>query len=176
MPIFNLIVQNAFDHSRLGVVTASVQLFRQIGATVGVAIMGSVLNNGLTRHLESLANDPSTKQLAAGTGKALDVSHVNANQLQGLLSPQAQHAATSHIANISPEKQQGILSAYQHFITGLKTALSSSISEVFIIAGVLVSIAFVASFFLKEIPLRTSNDHKDHPLVTEGGAPGGGPS
>jgi multidrug resistance protein len=176
MPIFNLIVQNAFDHSRLGVVTSSVQLFRQIGATVGVAIMGSVLNNSLTKHLSSLANDPNTQKLAAGTGKSLDVSHVNSNQLQTLLSPQAQHAATSQIANVSPEKQQGILSAYEHFISGLKTALSSSISEVFIIAGVLVSIAFIASFFLKEIPLRTTQDHKDHPLVTEGGAPGGGPS
>jgi len=176
MPIFNLIVQNAFDHSRLGVVTSAVQLSRQIGATVGVAIMGSVLNNGLSKHLSNLANDPSTKQLAATPGKTLDIAHVNSNQLQGLLSPEAQHAATTQIANVSPEKQQGVLAAYQHFITGLKTALSSSISEVFIIAGVLVSIAFIASFFLKEIPLRTSHDHKDHPLLTEGGAPGGGPS
>jgi MFS family permease len=176
MPIFNLIVQNAFDHSKLGVATSSVQLSRQIGATVGVAIMGSVLNNGLAKHLGSLANEPSTQQLAANTGKSLDVSHVNSNQLQTLLSPQAQHAATSQIANLPPEKQHGILAAYEHFINGLKTALSSSISEVFIIAGSLMVIAFIASWFLKEIPLRTSNDHKDHPLVTEGGAPGGTPS
>jgi EmrB/QacA subfamily drug resistance transporter len=176
MPIFNLIVQNAFDHSRLGVVTSSVQLSRQIGATVGVAIMGSVLNNSLSKHLSSLAADPSTQKLAASTGKSLDVAHVNSNQLQTLLSPQAQHTVTSQIAQITPEKQQGVLGAYGHFITGLKTALASSISEVFIIAGVLVSVAFIASWFLKEVPLRTTQDHKDHPLVTEGGAPGGGPS
>jgi EmrB/QacA subfamily drug resistance transporter len=175
MPIFNLIVQNAFDHSRLGVVTASVQLSRQIGATVGVAIMGSVLNNSLTRHLSNLAADPNTQKLAHATGKSVDVSQINSNQLQVILSPQAQHVATTQISKLSPEKQQGALTAYEHFITGVKTALSSSISEVFIIAGVLVSVAFVASFFLKEIPLRTTQEHKPHPLVTEGGAPGGGP-
>jgi hypothetical protein len=116
MPIFNLIVQNAFDHSKLGVVTSSVQLFRQIGATVGVAIMGSVLNNSLTKHLSSLAHDPSTRQLAASTGKNLDISHVNSNQLQGLLSPQAQHAATSQIANASPGKQQAVLRCLRAFL------------------------------------------------------------
>jgi EmrB/QacA subfamily drug resistance transporter len=176
MPIFNLIVQNAFDHSRLGVVTASVQLSRQIGATVGVAIMGSVLNNSLTRHLSNLAAEPNTQKLAHATGKSVDVSQINSNQLQVILSPQAQHAATTQISKVSPENQQSALAAYEHFITGVKTALSSSISEVFIIAGILVSIAFIASFFLKEIPLRTTQDRKPHPLVTEGGAPGGGPS
>ncbi|HVV39257.1 MAG TPA: MDR family MFS transporter [Candidatus Paceibacterota bacterium] len=49
MPIFTNIVQNAFDHSKLGVVTASTQLFRSLGATVGVAILGSILNNSLAQ-------------------------------------------------------------------------------------------------------------------------------
>jgi hypothetical protein len=123
-----------------------------------------------------LAADPNTQKLAHATGKSLDVSQINSNQLQVVLSPQAQHAATTQISKVSPENQQSALAAYEHFITGVKTALSSSISEVFIIAGILVSIAFIASFFLKEIPLRTTQDRKPHPLVTEGGAPGGGPS
>ncbi len=126
MPIFNLIVQNAFDHSRIGVVTASVQLFRSIGATVGVAIMGSVLNNRLAQNL-------------AHTG-----THISSSQLSNL-NPQ----------NISP---------------AVKSALSSSIADVFLIGGLVVSLAFFASWFLKEVPLRDT--HEVRPTASEGGAPG----
>lgn len=48
-PIFILAVQNAFDHSKMGVVTASTQLFRSIGGTVGTAVLGGVLNNRLNQ-------------------------------------------------------------------------------------------------------------------------------
>jgi EmrB/QacA subfamily drug resistance transporter len=176
MPVFNLVVQNAFDHSKLGVATSSVQLSRSIGSTVGVAIMGSILNNSLARHLSAIASDPNTQKIAAATGKHLDVSNLNANQLQGLVSPQAQHAATSKIANLPPASQHEALTAYTHFLSSVKGALASSISEVFLISGIVVSIAFFAAWFLKEIPLRTAQDQKPHPLVSEGGAPGGTPN
>jgi len=51
--IFNAIVQNAFDKRFLGTATASVQLFRSIGGTVGTALLGGLFNYGLqTQHLE----------------------------------------------------------------------------------------------------------------------------
>jgi EmrB/QacA subfamily drug resistance transporter len=51
-PIFNVVVQAAFDKHYLGSVTASVQMFRTVGATVGTALMGGLLNYFLTtRHL-----------------------------------------------------------------------------------------------------------------------------
>lgn len=124
MPIFNLIVQNAFPHSLLGVATSSVQLFRSIGATIGVAVMGSILNNRLAHNLGGAA-------------------HFSANQLQNTN------------ARALP--------------TVVKQALSSSISDVFLIGGIVVSGAFIASWFLKEIPLRTSHEY---PTASEGGAPG----
>lgn len=127
MPIFNLIVQNAFPHKLLGIATASVQLFRSIGATVGVAVMGSILNNRLIHHLASLHSSAA----------------VSANQLSNL-NPRS----------ISPP---------------IRAALASSISEVFLIGGIVVSLAFFASWFLKEVPLKTA---KDYPTASEGGAPG----
>ena len=128
MPIFNLIVQNAFDHSRLGVVTASVQMFRSIGATVGVAIMGSILNNRLSQKL------------------AHSAMHVTANQLSNL-----------NAKNVTP---------------AIKNALASSISDVFLIGGLVVSLAFFASFFLKEIPLRSSHEPFTESVGKEVNAPG----
>lgn len=44
MPVFTLAVQNAFEYSKLGVVTASSQLFRSLGAVVGVTLLGSLMN------------------------------------------------------------------------------------------------------------------------------------
>jgi EmrB/QacA subfamily drug resistance transporter len=125
MPIFNLIVQNAFPHSRLGVATASVQLFRSIGATIGVAVMGSILNNRLAHQLAGHAAKFSANQLSSLNGKNIPVP--------------------------------------------VKDALSHSISDVFLIGGLVVSIAFFASWFLKEVPLRTAHDY---PTASEGGAPG----
>ena len=123
MPIFQLIVQNAFEHRLLGVATASVQLFRSIGATIGVAVMGSILNNQLRRHLAHLA--------ANGAATA-------GNQLSSL-NPRSVPLP-------------------------IKSALSSSISEVFLISGIIVSVAFFASLFLQEIPLRTSHEHQPAPV------------
>jgi EmrB/QacA subfamily drug resistance transporter len=124
MPIFNLIVQNAFPQTLLGIATSSVQLFRSVGATIGVAVMGSILNNRLAHNLSGAA-------------------HVSANQLQ----------------NVNAKS----------IPLPVKHALSVSISDVFLIGGLVVSIAFIASWFLKEIPLRTA---KDYPTASEGGAPG----
>lgn len=127
MPIFNLIVQNAFPHSRLGIVTASVQLFRSIGATIGVAVMGSILNNRLSHHL-------------------VHGAAVSANQLSNV-----------NAKSISEP---------------IKNALSNSISDVFLISGLIVSIAFFASWFLKEVPLRTSHEHPVAEIGKEVNAPG----
>jgi EmrB/QacA subfamily drug resistance transporter len=176
MPVFNLVVQNAFDHSKLGVATSSVQLARSIGSTVGVAIMGSIMNNSLAHHLSEVANDPNTQKIAAATGNQTNLSSLDANQLQTVVSPQAQHAFTSKIAELPASNQPDALASYAHFLNRVKSALASSISEVFLISGLIVSIAFFAALFLKEIPLRTAQDQKTHPLVSEGGAPGGGPS
>jgi EmrB/QacA subfamily drug resistance transporter len=50
--IFNIVVQNAFEKRYLGTATASVQLARSIGGTVGTALLGGLFNYGLqTQHL-----------------------------------------------------------------------------------------------------------------------------
>lgn len=43
-PIFTVVVQAAFGPGVLGVATASVQMFRTVGATVGAALLGGLLN------------------------------------------------------------------------------------------------------------------------------------
>ncbi|MBU0981610.1 MFS transporter [Patescibacteria group bacterium] len=52
MPIFNIILQNTFSRSKIGVVTASAQLFRSVGGSVGVAMAGAVFNSVMTKEAD----------------------------------------------------------------------------------------------------------------------------
>src|SRR5690606_9328426 len=45
MSLFTIITQNAFPIQKLGEVTASLQFFRSIGGTIGVAVLGTVMPN-----------------------------------------------------------------------------------------------------------------------------------
>ena len=45
MSTFTVIVQNQYPNNRLGEVSAGLQFFRSIGATVGLAVFGTILNN-----------------------------------------------------------------------------------------------------------------------------------
>lgn len=79
MPLFTLAIQNAVDVRRLGQATTAAQFFRQIGATVGAAVMGGVLAGSITAsfsHIEmpaSISTDDalSVERMAATGGGAL---------------------------------------------------------------------------------------------------------
>src|SRR5213079_2013483 len=47
MQVFVLSVQNAVPRSRIGSATALTQFARQMGATIGVTVMGTIVNHGL---------------------------------------------------------------------------------------------------------------------------------
>jgi EmrB/QacA subfamily drug resistance transporter len=111
-PVFSVTVQNAVDHKYLGVATASSQFFRQIGGTIGVSVMGTVMSY---RFAEKLA------ELTGGGAGAAPV-------------------------NPSPEMLQKAQAA----------ALSYAMTGVFWVGVVVVSAAFLLTFWLKEIPLRTT--------------------
>ncbi|MFE3542785.1 MDR family MFS transporter [Nocardia sp. NPDC059177] len=79
MQILTLIVQNAFPARVVGTATASINYFRQVGATIGSAVVGSVFASRLATLLQEKlggVNDPSG---AAGSGmKSLTPASVNA--------------------------------------------------------------------------------------------------
>jgi len=62
MPLFTLAVQNAVPPERLGTASSATQFFRQIGSTIGIALMGAVLAASLQSELT--ANLPTQFQNA----------------------------------------------------------------------------------------------------------------
>lgn len=164
-PVFNLAVQNAFDHSRLGVVTASTQLFRSIGGTVGTAILGGVMNTALTKKLGDLSSDPFVKMIGKSQSQ-FDLSHIDANKLQAILTGQGRSAIENRLELLPPMMKPYAMTAFYDFLNKVKAAFASSVVEVFIISTVVMGMAFLMTFFLKEIPLRKT--HAKNPAEAAG--------
>ncbi|KEQ25110.1 MDR family MFS transporter [Paenibacillus tyrfis] len=149
MPVFSLTVQNAVSPKDLGVATASSQLFRSLGGTIGIAVMGTVMSTGMTNKLQEI--------LASGRG--VDLSKLDpkvAEKLAAFHNPQMlldQPKLAQIQAALPPELQ----TVFGQMIDSLREALSYSLANVFLAGAALLVVALVLTFFLKEIPLRTGS-------------------
>jgi len=142
MPLFVLTVQNAVDPSQLGVATSSVQLFRQIGGTVGVSLMGTIMSHQMSLKLnQSISSEAKNLIATTGMGKLTNP--------QVLFDPEGIEKIK---ASIPPEA----LSVFQNVLEGVRISLASAIESVFFYSFIIMAINLVLVFFLKEIPLRRS--------------------
>ncbi len=124
---FTLIVQNSVEHRDMGIATAATQLFRSIGSTVGIALLGTVMTQSLRDELPRRLPPEAMAQLAtAGAGQGAGAL-LDPTQLAQLPAP---------------------------IVAVVREALAAAIHNVFVAALPLVVIAFVAVLFLREVPLR----------------------
>ncbi|MEK3686837.1 MULTISPECIES: MDR family MFS transporter [unclassified Paenibacillus] len=161
MPVFTLTVQNAVAPQMLGVATATTTLFRNLGGTIGIAVMGTVMNTTLTHKLES----------AVASGKGPDLSKLDpeaAGQLTAFMNPQLllDQPKLKELHTTLPEQ---IRPLFNQLIEMLRGALSDSLTVVFLSGTALLVIAAVLVLFLKEIPLRSS-ESKTEAAAEEAGA------
>ncbi|WAL41008.1 DHA2 family efflux MFS transporter permease subunit [Brevibacterium sp. BRM-1] len=79
MQILVLIVQNSFPVSMVGTATASNNFFRQIGATLGMSIIGSLFTNRLMNNLQEGMQGlgANAQKAAGGSSSSLTPSLVN---------------------------------------------------------------------------------------------------
>ncbi|WP_438447612.1 MDR family MFS transporter [Gorillibacterium sp. sgz5001074] len=149
MPVFSLTVQNAVKPADLGVATASSQLFRNMGGTIGIAVMGTIMATSLKDQL---------KQLIA-SGHGADLSKVDpavAKQLAAFQNPQIllDQPKLEQLHKSLPDAVQPL---FAKLVEMLRDALAASLTTVFLWGTGLLLVALLLTFFLKEIPLRTSN-------------------
>jgi EmrB/QacA subfamily drug resistance transporter len=163
-PVFNIAVQNAFGPERVGEVTASVQLARNVGGTVGTAILGGVMNSQLTKHLATVGSDPFVKAMTA-IDPANPIADVNKDSIQSLLNPTVQDSIRASLTQAPGG--EALTTLFNTFIETLKGAFTSSVVQVFVVATVLMVVAWIVVIFLPEIKLRTS--HKDESPLEKAG-------
>jgi EmrB/QacA subfamily drug resistance transporter len=151
-PIFTLTVQNAIEHKYLGVATSSVQLFRQLGGTIGVSIMGSIMNNMLADQF----SEKSQKLVAATPNATPQMSE----QIKDLANPQVllnPSTLSEKFSSLPPESVMFM----KKVLAILRESLSFALNGVFLTGALVMTAALILTFFfLKEIPLRTSNEDK----------------
>jgi EmrB/QacA subfamily drug resistance transporter len=121
MQVLVVAVQNAVSYKDLGVATSGNTLLRNVGSSVGTAVIGTIFATQLASKL------------------AHDFPHApNLVQDSRTLSSAA-------LAGLPPSVRADFLNAY-----------SQALGTAFRVAGVVSIVAFVASWFIKELPMRTT--------------------
>lgn len=149
-PIFILTIQNAVEHEHLGVATSSAQLFRQLGGTVGVSLMGTILSSQMSSRIQSSAL-PIAEENLTEEAKA---EFAQLQNPKNLMDPEKIQAIRSDM----PER---FAASFETMLSFLRDTLQQALTGVFLTALVIILTGFVLSLFLKEIPLRTTNQKKD---------------
>ena len=132
-PIYTLAVQNVAPHAQMGAATASTQFFRSIGATLGVAVFGSVL---LTMY-----HDRFQHSIPPGTPTRLVSLFDNPLLLQRGLPA---------MGAVPP----GAMEMLRQLLGNVRQALLAGLHSIFVMGAILMVVAVAVNFFLKEVPLR----------------------
>jgi Na+/melibiose symporter-like transporter len=151
MPLYTIAVQNAVPYSMLGSASSSVPFFRSIGGAVGLAILGSVMNNRFAS--EFLTQIPQSVKTLVPPARLDELVH----NPQALISPEAQAQLKSSLSLLGSQGS----AIYDQLLHGLRQALALAITEAFLIGFFVTLAALIVTFFLKEIPLKKHHDTEE---------------
>lgn len=152
MALYNLIVQNALPQ-KIGQATSAMVFFRQIGGTIGLAAMGSVMTSAYLPAFKN-ALSAAVKQFVPATTLAVF------NNPQILLSPDALTKMQAGAAARGPQA----LALFHQIIEAVKIGLAQGIHNVFVLSLGLMIVGLVTVLFLKEIPLKGGRTTKENTL------------
>jgi EmrB/QacA subfamily drug resistance transporter len=160
LPLFMLAVQNAVPHRVMGISTSTMQFLRSVGGTMGVAVMGSLINGTLATEL--VANTP--RQVSENAPPTLlDQLH----DPQFLLSPEQLGAVRDAFQQLGP----GGAGLFELSISAVRTSLATAISDAFLVAMFVTLASVFVGAFLKEVPLRRAYDFEGEPSAAAAPAP-----
>lgn len=165
MPVMNLAVQNEFAQRDLGVATSSSQLFRSLGSTIGVAVFGAMLTAGLANGLVGIQNDAYVKKLAQSEVVQKFGSLESSDTLLNINMPDTKQKITDgfneSIAKLPEAVQQQAREQFEksqnEFAYRVTHAFSDSLQHIFRISAMMMLIAAVLVFMVKEKPLRSAD-------------------
>ena len=151
MSVFTLTVQNAVAPHQIGVATASSQLFRNLGGTIGIAVMGSIMSASIAKKMTELAGTKGQQAIPVSTDPALAEKLALFNNPQNLLD---QPKIEATLKSLPPESQV----LFSKMLATVQEALSYAITTTFLVGAIMAAIAVLLACFLKEIPLRSGKN------------------
>jgi len=127
MQTYTLVVQNAVERIDMAVATSATQLSRSMGAAIGLAILGTILTQGMATSIGKYLPASALHQLQSSGGGAAATAVFDPAQLSHL--PQA-------------------------IAMGIRHGLADALHPVFLSLLPIIAIAFIATLFIRELPLR----------------------
>jgi EmrB/QacA subfamily drug resistance transporter len=155
--VFTIVVQNAVPFDKLGVATSNLTFFRQVGGSVGLALIGTIFGTTLRQELP--------RQLVA-SGVPQDLADRFASQGASLQALGQTGDVAATLQRVLPPELQPLIPAIHH---GLDETLSLAIASGLWIGLGAVLLAFAASVFLPELPLRRTSHAEEMALAAETG-------
>jgi hypothetical protein len=144
-PLYLTAVQVALPRQFLGVASSQIQFWRNLGGTVGSAILGAVLSNRLPGYLNDRI---AALHLPPGTPHTLPASGANT-----ILDP-------TQLAKLPAA-----------FVQVIRLALADSLHDIYVVAGAVLILALIATVFMREVPLTEARtDPRSEATPVEEGA------
>jgi len=148
-PLYLTAVQTALPRKYLGVASSQIQFWRNLGGTVGSAILGAVLANRLPSYLTTrVTNLNLPAQVVASLPKG--------GSANSILDP-------TLLAKLPPA-----------FVGAIRLALSDTLHDIYVFAGAILVVALISTLFMKEVPLtgdRAENGFDAEPVGPAEGEP-----
>ena len=149
MSTLRLAIQNSVPFRLVGAATSALQFCRLLSGTVGLAVLGVVLNRSLSARLH--------EALPEGVKAALPTDRLDAikNDPRSLLDPVATDTLTASLEDIAADGSE----VAQSLVAAFDGALAGAVAKVFVISTGLVALSFIASMFLR-IPRHDRKDRR----------------
>jgi EmrB/QacA subfamily drug resistance transporter len=144
-PLYLTAVQVALPRQYLGVASSQIQFWRNLGGTVGSAILGAVLANRLPSYL-------TTRVAALNLPAQVANSLPKGGSANSILDP-------TLLAKLPPA-----------FVHAIRLALSDTLHDIYFFAGAILVVALISTVFLKEVPLtgdKAENGFDEEPVIED---------
>jgi len=176
--VLTIAAQNALPRERLGIGTSAVRYLGQLGGALGVAIVGTVVNNSLSADLAARVPAGTAAQLtpagyAAATNPQILVNSAYRDTVVHTAQHYATQAATANVppgpqhdaivAGITAQVNQQVLDLLTQVFGALKQSLAFAIQQGFLAVLVFSGLCLLAAFFLKDLPFKQQDDSAGEP-------------
>lgn len=159
MSVFSLTVQNAVPLSELGVASASSQLFRNLGNTIGVGILGSVMSSKMaTRMTDMFTEGQVAEQSQFPTEQA--------DQFGELMNPEVL-LDQPRLDELTAQMPEDILPFANQMIDAVRDVFSDALTTTFLAGAIIMLVGVIVAMFVRAIPLVSAKDYGQQAHKTE---------
>ena len=164
--VFTLVVQNAVSRERVGVATASLTFFQQIGGTVGLTIAGTVFASRMVTEVPAQligAGVPaSLVQRFASGGNAVDLTGT------GDLGQRI-------LASVPAPARDSVAPLIPNIVAAIHSAFSISLASTFMVGVVGAALGLAMVAFLPEARMRVTFEEEEPSVAAAAVPPTGEP-